>query len=168
MLGDVVVKGVEDAEDLVVDFVLKMSEESLKDRINIEPRDGGIEFKVRVFLAAVGSSSPVLTCSSYLPQTDLTPYDDQYSCIEVLATVSVPLSKPEYVNFLVRSESMNIILDPSLDLKVEGLSLSAISGDVTVKKAYGIDSQSTIIVVDNGDITGDFGLFDLVHLETKA
>lgn len=98
----------------------------------------------------------------------MTPTDNIYTCITVHATITVPLSHPSFNTFGLRSESLNIVLTPSLDLSTSTLSISALSGNIVAEKAYGVDPNRTVVVVESGDISGDFALFDLVHLETKS
>jgi hypothetical protein len=61
-----------------------------------------------------------------------------------------------------------VILQPSLDLVVNNLSLETIAGSVITRSAFGVESNKTVIIIDSGNIDGDFGLHDLVHLETKS
>lgn len=67
----------------------------------------------------------------------------------------------------MRTEGLNVILQPSLDLVVNDLSLETITGSVIARSAFGIESNKTVIIIDSGNIDGDFGLYELVHLEVK-
>lgn len=145
VLGDVLVQSVEGLNNVTVDFDIRTTERELEDNYSIELNEQGVLFK-----------------------TNRTPFRGLHGCIEVRATISVPLSKPEFPRFSVRTETLNVILQPSIDLVVDELSLETIAGSVITRSAFGVESKSTVIIIDSGNIDGDFGLLDLVRLETKS
>jgi len=148
VVGDVVVESVDYGDEIVVDFSLKLSHDELQDMISIEAHKDGIVLKTKP------GSLPRLYPGSY--------------CLGVNAKISIPLRKDVLGHLEVAVEALNINLDPSLDLQTHMVRLAAISGNVKADQAYGVDSKKTIISVDSGCISGDFGLNDLVQLETQS
>ncbi|CUS11169.1 unnamed protein product [Tuber aestivum] len=128
-------------EGVVIDVKMRMSHRDVESMIEIRAVRDGVIIKTK-------------------PQRSWS----TLSCLNIAATISIPLSNPHIESTGIYTETLGITVEPNCDLVTPLLELKTAAGDITLDEAFGVEAWKAKASAVSGSISGDFALFESVEL----